>query len=45
MLPATRDVDIIAEDEEKGIWLVRDKAKVQAATSMQDQAKVGTSSL
>jgi len=29
MLPASREVEITAEDEEKGIWLVKDKASAQ----------------
>lgn len=27
MMPAKREVDVTADDEEKGIWLVTDKAK------------------
>lgn len=34
MLPATREVDITADNQEKGIWLVEEKiATAQAPTS------------
>jgi len=44
MVPAAREVDITAEDEDKGIWLVRDSVRVQATDSKQEPASVETSS-